>query len=240
MTPANNDCLPIVSVSHRPLRDQTAEALFMTVYGSPLLQAMVGLRGDESTAFSRIGRDAMRESAARKITADLERGISEGGTREAVVRALLYVGRGRPEQFVDERGFAVLRQVRAEMPKDQQLSMDAFKRIVHDQHLLLRLDEERALAALPRLLPDDAEERDRMLKIVRRVATATGEPAGEMKRRLTRVEALFRRGPPEGGKPTEEALWKVAASESTPAPKRQRSTAEAPAGGAERQTGSSD
>jgi len=225
---------------YREVRDQTVEAIFMSVYGSPLLQAMVGLRGDESTALRRIGRDAMRESAVRKMTADLERRISVGGPREAVVRGLLYVGRGRPEQFVDERGFAVLRQVRAEMPKDQQFSMDAFKSVVHDQHLLLRLDEERAIAALPQLLPDDAEERDRMLKIVRRVVTATGEPTGEVKRRLARVEALFRRGPPEGGKPMEEALWKVAASESAPAPKRQRSTVEAAAGGAERQTGSSD
>jgi len=200
----------------------------------------VGLRSDNATAVRRVGRDAMREAAARKLAADLERHVAEGGWREAVVRALLYMSRGRPTEFADERGFAVLRQVRAEVPKDQQTSLPRFKKIVHDQHLLLQRDEERAIAALPKLLPDDAGERERLLRIIQRVATAAGEPTDEVKRRMARVEALFRRGPPEPVKPAEEAPWKVAASESAPAPKRQRSVAETGVGGAERQTGSSD
>ena len=225
---------------YREARDQLGEAIFMTVYGSPLLQGMLGLRADGATALRRVGRDAMREAATRTMTAKLERHIAEGGAREAVVRSLLYLGRGRPEQFIDERGFTVIRQCRAEMPKEKQIGLPAFKEIVHDQHLLLRLDEERAMAALPRLLPEDAEERERMLKIIRRVAAATGELTGEAKRRLARVEALFRQGPSENSKPAEEPLWKVAASESPPAPKRQRSTAEAGAGAPERQSGPSD
>jgi hypothetical protein len=79
-----------------------------------------------------------------------------------------------------------------------------------------------------------------VLKIVRRIATATGELSPEGKRRLARIEALIRRGPPEPVKPAEETSWKVAASESGAAPKRQRGTVEVGAGGAERQTGSND
>ena len=223
---------------YREMRDQFAEALFMTVYGSPALQAAVGLRSDAATALRRVGRDVMREAAARKTVTELEHRVAAGGAREAMVRALLYVGRGRPEQFADERGFNVLRQIRAETPKEHRTSIPAFKAIVHDQYLLLQLDEERAVGALPQMLPEDAEDRERMLKLIRRVAGATGEPAGEAKRRLARIEALIRRGPPEGKRTTEEFPWKVAVSEAAPAQKRQRAGAEPELGPAERQTGS--
>jgi len=225
---------------YREVRDQLSEGVFMTIYGSPLLQATVGLRADTATAFRRVGRDAMREVAARRAMADLEQRIGKGDGREAVVRALLYLAGGRPEQFVDERGFAVLRQIRAETPKEQRSSIAAFKGIVHDQYLLLRLDEERAIEALPRLLPDDLEAREFMLKIIRRVVAATGDPDAEVKRRLARVEAMIRKGPLERAKTAEELPWKVAASESAPAPKRQRGMAETGAGGAERQAESND
>jgi len=225
---------------YREVRDQMSEAIFMTVYGSPALQAAVGLRSDQTTAVRRVGRDAMREAAARKATAELERRIGEGGMREAVVRALLYLGRGRQQLFADERGFAVLRQIRAETPKDQQVSIAAFKQIVHDQHLLLRLDEERAIAALPKLVPDDAEERERMLKIIRRVATATGELPDDLKLRLARIEVLIRRAPLASVKAGEQAPWKVASSEGAPAPRPQLVIAEAGGRGPEGQSGSDD
>ena len=142
-----------------------------------------------------------------------------GGVCEAAVRALLYVGLGLPQSAVDERAFAVLRQIRAEHPESGRLSLVQFKELVKEQYLMLRSDQERAVAALPKLLPADAAERDAALALIRRVASAAGEPMGEAKTRLARIEALFAAAtaadgeqwevaPPTRGRPHGEARQK--------------------------------
>lgn len=59
-----------------------------------------------------------------------------------------------------------------------------------EQYLMLRIDQGRAIAALPKLLPADTAERVAALALIRRVASAAGEPSGEAKTRLARIEAL--------------------------------------------------
>src|SRR5262249_20979328 len=46
-------------------RDAATEAFFFNTYGSPILQAMVGLRADDTSVNRRIGRDVAREAAAK-------------------------------------------------------------------------------------------------------------------------------------------------------------------------------
>jgi hypothetical protein len=65
------------------------------------------------------------------------------------------------------------------------------KDMVKDQFLIMMLDEERAIAALPKLLPQEPREREALKAAIRRVLSATGELSEEDKRRLARVEALF-------------------------------------------------
>ena len=67
--------------------------------------------------------------------------------------------------------------------------------MVREQVLILLLDEERAIEALPKLLPEDHREREAALAIVRRVLSARGGLSEEGRRRLNRIEALFS-GPP--------------------------------------------
>ena len=172
-------------------RDWWTETFFMTVYGSPMVQAMVGLRSDDAAPRRGIGRDVTREAAVHKLAAELEAHVERGGLCEAVVRALLYVGLGSPQPAVDERAFAVLRRIRAEHPESGLLSLAQFKELVKEQYLMLRIDQERAIAALPKLLPADAKDREAALAVIRRVASAAGEPTGEAKTRLARIEALF-------------------------------------------------
>jgi hypothetical protein len=66
---------------------------------------------------------------------------------------------------------------------------------VKEQFLILFLDEERAIGALPKLLPQDHRECAAALAVVRRVLSARGGLSGEGSRRLNRIEALFS-GPP--------------------------------------------
>src|SRR5208283_1830114 len=113
--------------------------------------------------------------------------------REAVIRALLYIGLGCKEPQADERAFAVLRQVRAEDPGSRQLTLTQFKEAVKEQYLMLRIDQERAIVALPKLLQlADSAERSAAAALIRRAVSAAGEPVGESKCRLERVEALFK------------------------------------------------
>jgi hypothetical protein len=69
--------------------------------------------------------------------------------------------------------------------------MAQLKEALRDQSLLLRRDEERAVAAIPRLLPRDNDERARTLRAVQRLISAQGDLSGEGRRRLARIEKLF-------------------------------------------------
>ena len=179
-------------------RDAATEAFFFSSYGSPLLQAMVGLRADETLPSRRIARDVAREAAAKQAAAHLEERIDQGGLIEAAVRALIYVR--LPEGKVDERGFAALKQIGGELPAAKRVGFAQFKDIVKEQYLILLLDAERAISALPKLLPGNRRQCDEALALVRRVLSARGALPEEGRRRLERIEAMFAGPPPEVGR----------------------------------------
>jgi pimeloyl-ACP methyl ester carboxylesterase len=179
-------------------RDAATEAFFFNTYGSPILQAMVGLRADETSVSRRIGRDVAREAAAKQAAIHLEQQIDQGGLIEAAVRALIYVR--LPEGKVDERGFAALKQISAELPAAKRIGVARFKEVVKEQYLILLLDMERAITALPKLLPGNRRQCEEALALVRRVLAARGALPEEGQRRLERVEAMFAGPPPEIGR----------------------------------------
>jgi hypothetical protein len=179
-------------------RDAAAEAFFFNTYGSPILQAMVGLRSEATSASRHIGRDVAREATARQAAVHLEQRMEQGGVIEAAVRGLIYVR--LPEGKVDERGFAALKQISAELPAAKRIGVARFKEIVKEQYLILLLDAERAITALPKLLPDNRRQCEEALALVRRVLAARGALAEEGRRRLERVEAMFAGPPPEIGR----------------------------------------
>ncbi len=187
-------------------RDSLVEEIFLNLYGAPWLQAMIGLAGDEPrTRGRRIARDLAREVVAKQMAAHLEQRIESGGMAEASVRALLYIR--MPDGAADERGFAALRQIAGELPADQRVGLSRFKEIVHDQFLILHLDEERAIAALPKLLSGDRRARETALGLLRRVVEARGALSEESSRRMQRIETLFGNPPSAkpGAAPMEEA-----------------------------------
>ena len=115
--------------------------------------------------------------------------MGQGGLREAFVRAMIYVR--LPELAADERGFAVLQKVREEHAAD--LSLAAFKRLVRDQFLMLKLDEARAVATLPQLLEGHAEVAAQALPLLESVVTAPGPLGAEAAARLARIAVAVRR-----------------------------------------------
>jgi hypothetical protein len=179
-------------------RDSATEAFFFNTYGSPMLQAMVGLRADATSVSRSVARDVARETAASQAAAHLDQRIDQGTLIEAAVRALIYVR--LPEGKVDERGFAALKQISEELPAAKRIGAARFKDIVKEQYLILLLDAERAIAALPKLLPQDRRHCEEALAMVRRVLAARGALPEEGNRRLARIEAIFAGPPPTVGR----------------------------------------
>jgi pimeloyl-ACP methyl ester carboxylesterase len=169
-------------------RDTMTEAMFLNTCGSPLLQALVGLAGPQA-APHKIERDLVREAEAARLRPDLEHRFDAGGLTEATLRALVYIR--LPEGSIDERGFSVLKLIRASRPAHKRISDSQFKAMMREQYLLVCLDEERAVTALPKLLGADATERKAALDALHRILAARGDLSDEGRRRLARVEAVF-------------------------------------------------
>jgi hypothetical protein len=175
-------------------RDDLQEALFFHTYGDRGLQAAVGLGTEEANRHRGVERDLVREANIARAQAELARQIDQGGPLEAAVRAMLYVR--MPARSADERGFAAVKEVAETLPAKERVGIERFKKIMRDQFQILILDQDRAIATLPRLLPKDAEERALWLSAVQRVCKARGELAGEMRHRLQQIEAISAAKPP--------------------------------------------
>ncbi|MGC1407447.1 MAG: hypothetical protein WA864_00715 [Acetobacteraceae bacterium] len=115
------------------------------------------------------------------------------------MRALAYIR--LPEGSVDERGFAVLKLIRASHPAAKRMSLARFKEVMREQYLLVCRDEERAIGALPALLGAHAGEHKAALDVLHRILAARGDLPDEGRRRLTRVETLFDVKPDKAIKP---------------------------------------
>src|SRR4029453_4772221 len=173
--------------SWRDSQEALSEAIFLAVYGSPALQAAGGIdppshprRGQEVAATN-------REMLQARI-AELKSRTGEGGLREAAIRGLLYVGSARG--MVDERSLEALRNVRRS-DTGARMTLTEFKMLVREQFFMLLLDQERALAAIPKLLPDNAKARQAAFAAIRDVLSASAAISGEVAKRLKRVAELF-------------------------------------------------
>ena len=121
--------------------------------------------------------------------AELRREMTDGGLREALVRALLYVGMTRDS--MDERGFEAIRRVRSAHPRSRQMTLEDFKMLVRQQFFMLLIDQEAALKAIPGLMPDSAEERRAAFETLREVLAASGALNDAATKRLGEVATLF-------------------------------------------------
>ena len=170
-------------------RDMLVESLFLNTYGSPLLQAAVGLRADPHAQRRRVARDLSREAAANRMAAELQQKLDQGGLAEALLRALIHV-RG-PERTFDERGFRAFEEIRAAQPEAERMPRATLKSAMREQAFLMGLNEERALAAIPALLPDDARRRQAAKTALLRILGAKGELSEAEKQRLGTHRGVF-------------------------------------------------
>ena len=171
---------------YRDLRDHSMEQIFLGLYSSPVLQALVGIRAADEPVRRHPGIEPERVAFIEQRIAELKARLAEGGLREATIRSLVYIGLAGAG--VDERAFEVLRQMRAEHGG---LTLEEFKQLLREQFFALLLDRDGALAAIPQMLPGDVDVRNEALDKIRQVVSAAGEVAGEQAERLMRIEKLF-------------------------------------------------
>ncbi len=171
---------------YRDLRDSNLEKMFLAIYSSPVLQALVGLSATDEPVRRKPGLDPERQALIEQRIAELKARIAEGGAREAAIRALVYIGLAGPG--VDERAFNVLRDIR---DQNKGITLQAFKQMLREQYFSLLLDRDAALAAIPKMLQSEPELQARMREVLHRTVQAAGELSGERAKRLAQVEALF-------------------------------------------------
>ena len=170
----------------RDASETVAERTFLTVYGSPTLQAAAGIDPDSTRPLRRAGKNPLHSELLQKRIAELKSRIPAGGLREAVIRGLLYAA--MPRAAIDERGFEAVRRLRQAHPD---ISLSEFKGLVREQFYMLLIDTEAALAVIPSMLPADAKTRRKGFELIKEVMSARGELSAEDKERLLRVARLF-------------------------------------------------
>jgi hypothetical protein len=173
----------------RDARDTIAEQTFFAIYGSPALQAAVGLDPASSQPLRKPLKNPLHQELLRKRVAELKAHIPVGGPREAAIRALLYVGLGRGA--LDERGFEAIRRIRREHPELPVLPLADFKALVREQFYMLLIDQDSALETIPKMLPDDLDKRRQAFGLIQRVLSARGEFDAEDRARIARIAGLF-------------------------------------------------
>ena len=194
--------MPIATCATRRARP------FYAFYGSPLVQAMLGLRASEAPPRPRPGHEPEELALIREQTEALRARMGEGGLREAFIRALIYVR--LPQLAADERSFNMLQRLRDEYAKDMTLA--DFKSKFRDQYMMVLLDPEQAVASLPELLAGRETDAPRALELLREVLAVGGPMIEESRQRLDQVAAIFGAG-------------EAAAPAAEPKPKRRLSVA---------------
>jgi hypothetical protein len=170
----------------RDANEQISEQIFMAVYGSPGLQAAVGIDPSSARPFRKAAKSLLHRELLDGRIAELKSRIPVGGLREAIIRGLLYAGAGR--QAVDERGFEAVRLIRR---AHDELTLADFKTLVRQQFYMLLVDRDAALAAIPSMLPPEPETRRTAVNLITTVLSASGELSDEDRKRLSEVVRLF-------------------------------------------------
>ncbi len=173
----------------RDMSETMAERIFLSVFGSPGLQAAVGIDPTDTRPQRKAGKSTLHRQLMQARIEELKSRITQGGVRECVARGLIFVGmaRGGP----DERALAMVRRLRAVKDDQPRLTLAEFKTLLREQFFMLLLDQKATLAAIPALMPSDPSARRKAFAWLRDVLSARGEITGEAAERLRRIAVLF-------------------------------------------------
>lgn len=170
-------------------RDLAIERVFKAIWTHPLIQALAGEMATHAdskkpAASQRKALEQLRDLKLRAIAAR----EYQGDFADAVLRivyAAIKAGRR-----VDAQAFAAAREIWTRHERFADLDRDRFIEKAREAALMVAFDEEAALRALPRLLPEQSDRED-ALHIVDRIIELHPDTAAELNAVRERVEALL-------------------------------------------------
>ena len=170
--------------AYRAARDRLEEQMFFGLYGSPFVQALLGI--DAASAVRPVPDLSPAKLAARQAQMDAYAAMLEtGGFDEALTRSVLYVGAA--DRVLDQRCALALNVARQRLMR---LSLAEFKVVVRDQFFVLQIEPERAVEVLPLLVPE-ADARKELLNQVHAITGAGDPPTAAERDRLARLSQLL-------------------------------------------------
>ena len=175
---------------YRDRRDEIYKIAFDTIYGLPWIQALAGQSlADDALPRRHPGDSPEHRAFVERSLAQLHAAIDQGGVIEAGVRALCFILQVPGE--ADERLFRYGRDlIRTRGGSD--LTRDERRALIRVQVLLMHLDADAALAALPRLLEGATATRIQAAAIaLRELVESTGSRSAAERERLAQMLATF-------------------------------------------------
>ena len=173
---------------YRDQRDAMYEKVFKAVYSSPWLAALVGIDADANASRRPPAQDSLREAYTRLKIESLQTKFEHGDALDAWVRIVLY--QMADNLVFDERPFNLLRRIATVCRPDQRPAQGRLKEAVKEQTALMLLDAERAINALPQLLPGSTQRRE-AIGLARTVASAKGPLSADQEKRFVHMEAIL-------------------------------------------------
>ena len=202
---------------YREVRDRGQEVMFKTIYTSPLVEALAGVRAPYADVRKPRARDEHAEQILAARIAAIKTREEHGGFAEAVLRIMLAVAQA--EHMFDARGFRLAQRIKQEHPVLRLIPREQIRAAAKEEAFMLRFDHERALAALPLMLPSESERRE-AVDIVRRIGDADGEITPQSEAMLAQIERILGLDrTPDAAEPPAGGSEATAARRSTPARK---------------------
>jgi hypothetical protein len=170
--------------AYRDTRDRMVEEMFFAVFGSPMVQGMLGVNsGEKVREFP--GTTPEKRAAEQAQAAAYAAKLRSGGFDEALARAVLYVVSA--ERALDERCAHALYAARRDLLS---LPIDQYKTLVRDQFFVLLLERERAVEALATMVREP-DQRAELLKRTSAIIGAGDPPTAAERERIARLEKLL-------------------------------------------------
>jgi pimeloyl-ACP methyl ester carboxylesterase len=173
---------------YRDKRDTMYEKTFKAIYESPVLAALTGFKSEEVRKLRKLGHDMEHAKIVRERRAAHEALFDQGNPETGFMRLLIYVASG--SGVVDDRPFHGMQRIMRELGLDKTISPQQLKQTIRQQTFLVRMDEERALTSLNKLLPDQAA-RERAITLTRELLALGGPISMEKEARLLRVTIVL-------------------------------------------------
>jgi pimeloyl-ACP methyl ester carboxylesterase len=173
---------------YRDGRDAWLKRVFKLLYESPWVAAAVGLYGHGDPRHSPLAATALHEELTQLKLGEINAQFESGTPFDAWVRVLIW--QGMEDKVIDERPFNLIRRLGKEQPVGPRKTLAELKEAIRQQMFVLLLDEERAIAALPKLMPDP-RDRTRAVALARTVASAKGQLSASQEARFQHIEEVL-------------------------------------------------